>query len=598
MSASESDKQGTARVGRNVGAWREDLALLALALLVRLIHWLALRGEPLYDFPVIDAGVFWQAASELAAGGAGAGVFSKPPLLVYLLSASIRLFGESPGAARLLLLVISASAAPLTARLARPVLGRLGSVLAGVLVAVFAPAVFYGGELLPATIVLVLNLLLLLALAHGERSVDPRAFGLSGVLLGISALARPTILLFLPLLLVRYRRLRTCALLLVVGAVLGVAPATIHNMRSGDFVLVSSNGGVNFYMGNHEGADGRSAGAPELPSAPGEAARAARAIAEDEMGRSLPASEVSNYWYRRGVAWVTGAPLDAIALGARKLYYAFNSADISDNIDMRAIRERSPVLRFPSVGFGVLFVFALLGALRLRRSKEGRLLLLYALAVVVPLLLFFVVGRFRLPLLPVLSIGAAAGLAELRDASRRNARALIAPAVVILVGLLFTYSPFFGVKEDRTWHYHYLSGYALYRKGDIPGAIEAYEEAVTRNPRAPSAMNALGFLYSETGENLERGEELIERALELEPARRRHYLDSLGSILLKRGEPDRAAAALEEAVSLFPPGEESFRAEALGHLADVRGVQGRVREADSLRALADALRAARIRPSQ
>jgi 4-amino-4-deoxy-L-arabinose transferase-like glycosyltransferase len=572
---------------------RDELALLALALLVRLLHWFAIRGEPLYDFPVIDARIFWQAASALEAGRAAAAVFYKPPLLVYLLSTSIRLFGENPGAARLLLLVVSAFAAPLTARLARPILGRFGAIIAGVLTAVFAPAVFYGAELLPATIVLVLNLLLLIALARGERSGDPRTFGFSGVLLGISALARPTTLVFLPLLLIRYRRLRTCGLLLVVGAVLGVAPATIHNMRAGDLVLVSSNGGVNFYMGNHEGADGRSAGAPDLPSEPGEAERAARTIAEREMGRSLAPSEVSNYWYRRGLSWATGEPLDAVALGGRKLYYACNNEDISDNIDLRAIRERSPVMRFPSVGFGALFAFALLGALRLRRSREGRLLLVYGAAIVVPLVLFFVVGRFRLPLLPVLSIGAAAGLAELRDAYRRRPRDLVAPVALILAGLLLSHSPFFGVKEDRTWHYHYLSGYTLYRKGDVAGAIEAYEEAVARNPRVPSALNALGFLYAEIGENLDRGAELIERAMELEPARRRHYLDSLGWILLRQGKLERAATVLEEAVSLFPSGEEPFRAEAMRHLADVRAAQGRAGGADSLRAQAGALHSGR-----
>ena len=69
-----------------------------------------------------------------------------------------RLFGDEAGPARFLLLFLSAFAAPLTARLARPLIGRVGAILAGAFVALYAPAVFYGAELLPASIVLLLNL--------------------------------------------------------------------------------------------------------------------------------------------------------------------------------------------------------------------------------------------------------------------------------------------------------------------------------------------------------------------------------------------------------------------------------------------------------
>ncbi len=513
----------------------------------------------------------------------GEAVFYKPPLLPYLLSLPARLFGPEAGPARLFLLLLSALAAPLTARLARPPLGRWGALLAGAFVALYAPAVFYGAELLAASTVLLLNLFLLLLLRRAEERGRRWAYFGGGVALGLSALARPTIGLLLPFLLFRYRRARTAGLMLLAGAALGIAPATLHNLRGGDFVLVSSNGGINFYLGNHAGADGRSATSPGLPNEPGAARRAARSRAGEAAGRDLSPSAVSRFWYGRGVAWIVENPLDAVRLGGRKLYYLLNDRDISDNIDFYAVEEVNPVLRWLPVRFGVLLALAIPGLFVLRRDRGGALLLLYGLAAALPPLLFFVVGRFRLPLLPVLAVGAAAGLLQITTGLRRRRREVVIPLAVVSAALVFVHGSLFDVREDRTWHYHYLNGDVLFRRGDRTGAIQAFEESLRRNDRIPLTRNALGFLYAEEGSRLDRAETLIRGAIELEPARRRFYLDSLGRVLFRKGEMESAAVALKEAISLFVDGEEYSKAEALRHLAEVRAAQGRAAEADSLR---------------
>ena len=73
------------------GGWRDDALLLALALLARLLHGLALRADPLFDWPQIDARLFWQSAQALAQGQGAEAVFYKPPLLSYLLAGLIAL---------------------------------------------------------------------------------------------------------------------------------------------------------------------------------------------------------------------------------------------------------------------------------------------------------------------------------------------------------------------------------------------------------------------------------------------------------------------------------------------------------------------------
>lgn len=558
-------------------------AIFTLALVVRLLHGLAVRREPMFGFPLVDEGLYWREAVRIASGAGTDPVFYWPPLFSHVLAALVRLFGTTAGAARFLLLVLSALAAPLIMKLARPAIGNVAALLAGTFVALYAPAVFYGAELLPASLVLLLNVLLLLTLLAAERNGRTHLFGLAGLLLGLSALAWPPILLLAPFLLFRLRRVKRGALVLAAGAVLAILPAMLHNARGGDFVPISSNGGINFYMGNHEGADGWSARAPELPNEPGQARWAGQALAEQARGRRVKPSEVSEFWFRRAAHWIGTNPGAAFRLLGRRLYAFSNDRDISDNLDFRATEERSLPLRVTPFRFGLLLALALPGIGVLRRTSSGRLLLLYGVAVSLPPLAFFVLGRFRLPLLPFLAIGAAAGLVSIVAALRGNWRRAVPSAALVLAVLVFSHAGFLGIATDTTWHYHYLRGDAFYRTGRLNDATQAYEESIRRNDRVPAVMNALGYLYAEQGVQLDRAETLIRTAIALEPGRRRYYLDSLGRVLFRQGKLEEAARALQTALPLLAPEEAATKAETLTHLAEVRAAQGRSLEADSLR---------------
>ncbi len=549
---------------------RDLLILLIGALFVRALYLVSLSDSPLFAYPQIDGRLFWESALAMASGAAGGAPHYKPPGLASLLALSIRLFGENPGTARVLLGLLSALAAPLTALIARDLLAPRAALIAGALVALSAPAVFYGAELLPAGTVLLLNLGALLTLIHAEARGSRLGAGAGGLLIGLSACTRPTILLLIPLLLIRYRKRMKLALPLIVGALIAISPVTLHNLRGGSTTLISANGGINFYMGNHEGSDGKSAVAPELPNEPRAALLAAVAIAEGEAGRSLPPSGVSHYWMSKGVGWVLAKPGAALRLVGRKFYYLWNAREISDNIDFHAIAAENRALGLLPVRFWPLFAFALAGLPLLWRRSSGRLLLLYGLAVTLPPLLFFVVGRFRLPLIPLLAIAAVAGAIEIWQALRNRERRGVLLLVVVMGGAALSLSGFFGAGDDARWHYHYLCGDVHYRQGDSEQAIAAFERSLDLNSDNAMTMNSLAFLYAETGTRLGRALELIERAIQTEPGRARFYLDSKGWVLYKRNEYAEAESALLSAIARFRPGEEAARNEAEGHLALVR----------------------------
>lgn len=62
-------------------------------------------------------------------------------------------------------------------------------------------------------------------------------------------------------------------------------------------------------------------------------------------------------------------------------------------------------------------------------------------------------------------------------------------------------------------------------------------------------LNYLGYLYADSGVNLEEAEKLVKKALESEPDNGA-YLDSLGWIYFKLGKMKKARVLLEKAIAL------------------------------------------------
>src|SRR5205085_11421411 len=99
---------------------------------------------------------------------------------------------------------------------------------------------------------------------RGDRfsvRVQLRTFGAAGLVLGLHILNRPNVAawtvaaVLLTLCTGRLTRRGRASLALVAGIALAIAPVAIRNYAvSGELALVSSHGGLNFYIGNHEGA--------------------------------------------------------------------------------------------------------------------------------------------------------------------------------------------------------------------------------------------------------------------------------------------------------------------------------------------------------
>ncbi|MBU74130.1 MAG: hypothetical protein CMM73_00255 [Rhodospirillaceae bacterium] len=120
---------------------------------------------------------------------------------------------------------------------------------------------------------------------------------------------------------------------------------------------------------------------------------------------------------------------------------------------------------------------------------------------------------------------------------------------------------------------HRNLGMALERLGDDLAAERHLLRAVEIDPSDSYALNYLGYWWADEGRNLDQAVGLIERAVEKRPGSG-FFVDSLGWVHFKLGNPHKAVDYLERATELEPSDPE-----ITGHLGDVYWVLGRYEEA-------------------
>jgi tetratricopeptide (TPR) repeat protein len=103
-------------------------------------------------------------------------------------------------------------------------------------------------------------------------------------------------------------------------------------------------------------------------------------------------------------------------------------------------------------------------------------------------------------------------------------------------------------EPERLNHIFYFQfGAATERVGDFDRAEALFQRCLQLAPNFPEALNYLGYMWADRGENLQEALALIERAVELEPENAA-FLDSLGWVLFRLDQPQEALPWLEKAI--------------------------------------------------
>jgi tetratricopeptide (TPR) repeat protein len=100
--------------------------------------------------------------------------------------------------------------------------------------------------------------------------------------------------------------------------------------------------------------------------------------------------------------------------------------------------------------------------------------------------------------------------------------------------------------------YYFELGALMEKAGDYKGAIANMRRAIELNPLHSNAHNFLGYMYALEGNNLDMALEHLKKALTTQP-QNGYFLDSLGWIYFKKGEPEKALTQIQKALIYTEP---------------------------------------------
>jgi tetratricopeptide (TPR) repeat protein len=638
---------------RRLRAWEIGVlaVILAFGVAVRAGYLAEARQAPDFASPAVDAGFHdwwarglafdrWTPPSGEADPQIGTTAYFRPPGYPYFLAAVYRLFGEGYVAPRIVQMALGLGNALLAFWIGRRWFGRApGLVLAagmcGYWIFTYYEAEFHDPVLF---ITLLLTSVLLLGLWRDRGSVGFAAgAGLSG---GLAAVVRPNAIAVLALAVLwivwagwrgaKPQPWRTSALTLLVAATLAILPVTLRNwLVARDLVLLTTNGGVNLYIGNHPGADGFVT--TEIPGLgrfrtcfdwPGVVAGVER-----EVGHPLKHSEVSRYFAAQARGFIAEHPGEFLRLTAKKALLFWGPVEVAHNKEVHYERVESPLLSRLPGSFPLVLALAVLGiaVLAFERRSTGPsprwdMTLLVAgavLAYFLSVLPIFAAARYRVPVIPFLLLFAAYGVVRFVAFSRERwwkhavlCLALFVPSFALASHAFAGYTP-----SLARWHFdrgadwgrigdadraiasyrsalavdptmfeaNYNLGHVLFDRGDVLSAIEHWERARTVDPSFAPVWFNLSLAYEKAGQR-EQAIERLSEAVRLDPSATRYHA-RLADALFAAGELARARDEYEAVLTASPDDRTALR-----NLAWILATTGQ----DAHRAVALAEQAARL----
>ena len=574
----------TDRKLKNHHVWA--ILIFGVAFLIRLVYLLQIKSNPFFYHPIVDElwNIRW-AQDILTNSFWGHEVYFRGPLYPYFLALLLKITASDFFWMRLLQMLIASGSAVFTFLLAREYFSDKVARLAGLFYAFCGILIFYEGMFLIPVLFVFLNLLGLFLIARHRDNPRKWLYFFIGLVFGLSAIARPNVLLVLPFLAIWtvwrfYKKVenRSVVVLLIVffiGVILPIAPVTIRNyIVADDFIPISSQGGINLYLGNNQSADGLTMIMPEMvldARIPwDEFIPTTTEYAEKQMGEALTPSEVSAFWSNKAREFIWKHPGEFIGLTFKKLVYLFSGFENSDQTDIYNFRQYSTLLaallfnkgiKFP---LGILIPFGLVGiVMTWREWRKLAPLYIFFMAYIPTIVLFLVTARHRLTLIPILMIFAAYVVVWLIDKIKSHRwKTITLPGVAIIILLILSNINFFDLGFQNVSQIHYQLALNHVKNGELADGIREFRLALKEAPLAPAVHFGLGTALNQVGQYNEAAQSL-EQAVALDP----DYTDArinLGMVYAELGQLDLAERQFRRASVL-----DSQMVEPYLNLADI-----------------------------
>ncbi len=566
--------------------------LFLLALVVRLLYLWDSCDNPTFFLPIVDSITYHEIAKGLAQGGPITKEFFWQQFFYPAFLSIVYFFTNSSIlCAKLIQILLGSFTAVLTWRLGEKIFGRTAAILAGCIVALYGPLVFFDAELLDtgwAAFWSVVLVLLFLNVAETKKLRHCLAFGFCA---GLSVLTRPNFIPFLAagglwlIVLWLKEHLGIKRVLLNLAAItaaflLFTLPVALLNSRTtGRFSFLPATGGINFYKGNNPDITG-------VGIRPGLKWEKLAYLSYEAGMEDINSQQ--RFFYAKAFDYIRAHPLTFIEYLCVKTAEFLSSREMPGNIDIYLFRRWSAVLSvlvfkvgkfgFP---FGPLLPLALVGlfcnwpvsasvftslrrdrslcrdkSLRRGERKTPILIVLFLVLYSASVIIIHIESRYRLPIVPIMAILAGAApvaIFEMLRAKRRLTVAAIAGLCVAVAALTSLAGPFYAEKKQNINYeaelYYGVAG-ALARENRISEAADNYRKAVLLKPDYAEAHCTLANNLSKLGK-LDEAVEHYYIAIRLEP----DYSDAhhnLGTILQVQGKIDQAIYHYQKVIQQKP----------------------------------------------
>jgi 4-amino-4-deoxy-L-arabinose transferase-like glycosyltransferase len=544
----------------NRGFWVACI-IFSLALTVRFVYLYESSANPSFQMPIVDSQGYDETARAFVEGqGLGNKFFWQPFFYSFFLSAVYFFSGSSIISAKVIQVLLGALTCALTYRLGEKIFDRRIGIIAGLITVFYGPMFFYESELLStgwATLLTVVVVRLFLEVKEKDKGRHWFFLGLCGAL-GI--ITRPEFFLFflagciwLWLQVPRELSLVSRFGAIFAGIALVTVPIGVAAMyATAKFSIISSSGGINLYIGNNPNY------CQTLTIRPGEEWDKLVGL-PSQYGMGENVWDEDRFFKQRVIEYVKSQPLDFAKGLGRKTLELICSREIPRNLNIYMFGRWSRLLRlltwkaggfgFP---FGLIFPLAILGVVFNRRRIPTPVILfivLYPLSII----LVFVASRYKVPLVPILAILAAAGLVSAVKSVRlrRWREVIITAAVVVGTVLLSTLpGPFCQEQVDLEPEFFQMVGRAMGKEGLNDEAMACFSKSLRLKPDWPETYYyAAGALMQQ--DKLSEAIEHYRFALRLKPDYPKAHAD-LGVALNKQGKADEAIEHYKEALRLKP----------------------------------------------
>jgi len=581
------------------------LGIFGISFLVRLAYIIHLKDTPIWDAMMIDAGLYDRWGMEIASGEwIGKNVFYDPPLYAYFLGVTYKLFGHDYLALRIIQALIGSAHCVIIFYLASYISDRRAGVAAGLFASFYGPLVFYDALVMKAFLSSALVDAGLLTLLGGMTRKKYRWWFVHGLLLGLASLLRLNIMIFIFIegagfawLIIRGKphparaKSAITAALWALGIVIVFTPVTLRNYHvSGNFVLVSSYMGQNFYTGNNPYNTNRNyQRLPFVRANPKYEQEDFRREAVRRLGSAeITPSAVSAFWFREALLYIEAQPFAFLKRLWTRFRIFWSSYEMPDCYNMSFIsRHFAPMLRFLP-GFGIIAPLGLLGmALTARYWRRLWPFYVFLAVYMCSIIVFFVFARYRLPVAGTLAAFGGAALVKLWDirkhAKQLGASIALGAVLFVLINLpppykvldskplcnLGTLSRRRGEMDKAVDYYrraievengsyeaHYFLATTLREMNRCREAVKEYEASLAIRPGDFNSLAGLGICHEKLGDT-EKAEQLYVKALKanmkLSDIRLR-----LVRLMIKAGEKDKALEQLRTLLLINPMHREAL----------------------------------------